>query len=429
MSSLADKIRVVPETAVRLYLGARVAPGSNGTVVVELDGRTYSVAEDVLEDAALVAKALSVRPRVVQYATDVLELRHHAEDLFLEKIAGTKDLPKILFVPAQGLLASSFYRAMLPADMMNEAGLAVANFTERLDLAKALRYDILWIQLASAPMLYGIAETAKKEGLKIVYDVDDRFDAVPGDNPAAAVYVEQKVEAVWKIIELADLVTVTTDYLKNYVETRAPGKVRVLRNMIPASIAQRRALPPRDFTRILWAGSPTHKRDLAVVAPALRDMLAERRGRVRFTLFGEQLPRELQDVEAFVDLRPFVPFVDYMDALAGAGAHFAIAPLADDGFNAAKSAVKAVEYAACGYACLMSPVGEYPELVKDGFSGILVKDEDWRAALEAAVVSPVVMEKRGEESREWVYKNRCIVRSKGKEWAEVARELVAVPAR
>lgn len=327
-------IRTVPETAVRLYLGARIGQGDGGRCQIDLDGRPYEVSLEVLDQAQRVARALKIRPRNIQYATDILELRLHAEDLFMEDVFGVQDLRKILFVPAGDLMASAFYRARIPADILTDKGKAIAHFTDHLDLAKAVRYDVLWVQLSCSPILYRIASEAKKQGVKLIYDLDDLFDSIPPENPAAAIYVERKVEDVWKIIELADLVTVSTGYLRDYLEPKIGPKVRVLPNMIPAAITPERAPVPGNCTRILWAGSPTHKRDLAIVAPALSRILGRYNGEVRFTCFGERCPEGLP--ADCVDLIEFVPFMEYLTKLAEVGAHFGIAPLEDTPFNQAK---------------------------------------------------------------------------------------------
>jgi glycosyltransferase involved in cell wall biosynthesis len=415
-------IRDVPETAVRLLLGASVE-AEDGGFIIGLDGKKYSVSPEVYEEAQGVARALAVRDRKVEYASDVLELRHDAEDAFLNKLFAS-DAPRILFVPA-GEMASAFYRARIPADIMTSKGLAVAHHTDRLDASKALRYEILWIQLVSSPIVLSIARAAKEAGVKVVYDVDDRFDTELPDNPAAAVYVKEKQDEIWELIGLADLVTVSTETLADHIRPRA-NAVKVLPNLVPASIAPRSEDPDPAVFKILWAGSPTHRRDLAIMAPAVRDVLALHEGKVRFVCFGETIPEALQDVRQYVDQRKFVAFSDYLDELASIGADLMVAPLEDNEFNASKSAVKALEAASCGYPTLMSPVGEYPEIVKDGFPGTLVPDDQWRAAIELSINFRDKLPARGRDAKEWTMKNRCLIASNAKQWADAASSLVAL---
>lgn len=423
MKQPADMIRDVPETAVRILLGASVE-AEGDAFIVGLDGRKFSVSADVYEEATGVARALAVSNPQIEYASDVLELRHKAEDLFLDKFFN-KGLPRILFVPAAEM-ASAFYRARIPSDVMMAKGFAVSHYTDRLDASKALRYEILWIQLMTSPMILSIVRQAKEAGIKIVYDVDDRFDAVLPDNPAAAVYVREKQDEIWEMIGLSDLVTVSTKTLGEYINSRSNVEVRVLPNLVPASITGRREDPDPAIFKILWAGSPTHRRDLAIMAPALRDVLKAGGGKVKFVCFGETIPEALQDVIEHVEQRKFVAFSDYLDELGSIGADLMVAPLEANDFNASKSAVKALEAASCGYPILMSPVGEYPEIVEAGFPGTLVPDDQWRAAFELAINFKEQLPKRGKEAKEWAIKNRCLISSGAKQWADAASALLSL---
>lgn len=415
----ADLIRDVPEVAARLYLGAAAKEDPNG-VAIELDGETAVVSSHVYNVAQKIAKILAIAPRKIECASHVLKLRHEAVDHLNDMMySGAEDLPRILFMPA-GQMASAYYRAYIPADTMTDRGLALAHYTERLDISKAVRYQTLWIQLVASPILRRIAALAQKNGVRIVYDVDDRWDASIGENnPAAGLYAGDHGEDVWKMIELADMVTVTTEPLADFVRSRAKD-VMVIPNQVPASIWPNTASPDPKVKRILWAGSPTHKRDLAIVAPALREILVENEGAVRFVCFGENVPEDLMPVRTLVDLMPFVSFEDYYLALAGVGADLAIAPLEANEFNDAKSAVKFLEYSACGYHTLMSPVGEYRTIDFDHKS--LVADAEWKDALAAHLAHPDLARKAGAAARAWVKENRCIIQSKAQPWLGAVRQ-------
>lgn len=416
-------IRAVPETAVRILLGARARQSESG-VVLNFEGHDVQVASDVYFKASEIARILSIRPREVKLITDVLELRHEAEDRFLESLSKAKDVPHILFVPA-GEMASAWYRARLPAEILSDKGLAVANFTERLDLGKACRYDVLWVQLVTAPVLLQIVRKAKEEGIKIVYDVDDAFWCIPPDNPASEIYVRDKQDEVWEMIGLADMVTVSTSTLSAAIKDRSGHPdVRVLPNHILASISPTRAEGNPDVKRIAWAGSPTHRRDLAIAAPALRKVLERHKGKVRFTCFGERIPEALISVREWVDLVQFVDFSAYAEALAAIDADIGIAPLEPTEFNRFRSDVKALEYGASGMAVLASPVGQYPELADSGAYVGLVQDDQWEDSLESLLLNIQSTRKAGQDGRLWVHENRCLIRSRAKPWAEAAKDLV-----
>ena len=268
-AQLVDMIRAVPEVAVRLWCGAKPTGNENGTVKISFEGRSIDVSREVYFKAQEVTKILQVRPRALKLVQDVLELRHEAEDVFLENVFGKQGIPRVLFVPA-GESASGYYRAMIPSELMFEDGQTISHFTMSVDLAKVLRYDILWIQLITSPVLFEIARRAKEAGIKIVFDIDDRLDAIPEGNQAASVYGNpEKQREMDDMIRLADVVTVSTAPLGVNMKERGAKRVMVLPNRLTANVMPRKHPSNPAYTKILWAGSPTHKRDLAIVAPAL----------------------------------------------------------------------------------------------------------------------------------------------------------------
>jgi glycosyltransferase involved in cell wall biosynthesis len=428
-------IRSVPEAAVRLWCGTHAGDlqiqETDDGVIITYEDRSTVFPRDVFIKAQEVAKILSIRPRLLRTVQDVLEIRHDAEDIFTEMMFGRMEVPKVLFVPS-GTSASAYYRAMIPSDLMRETGKVVAHYTMNLDLSKAVRYDILWVQLVTAPLLIEIVRKAKEHGIKVVYDIDDRLDAIPLENPAISVYGTQEKQAeIREMIELADLVTVSTVPLGDSILERHPEKwVKILPNMVMANVAPRRHPPDSRFVRILWAGSPTHKRDLAIVAPALRNILQRHAGKVRFTCFGERIPDELSGCYDWIDIQDPVDFEAYHDKLASIAADFAIAPLEKNPFNTSKSAIKALEYASAGYPMLLSPVGEYPAVVRAGLPAKLVRDDEWEDALELMIAK--TREERdaiGWSSIEWVCKHRCMGSTKALTWSEVVFDLIRADVR
>lgn len=418
-----DRIRDVPEIATRIVLGAQASVAGNGVVVVELDGRQIQADVETVEAAKGVANAmLLTAPEGTLTASDILELRHKAEDIYLQQLClQDKKLRSCLFVPS-GPSAGSYYRSMIPADAINSAGLAITHHTRRLDLAKAVRYDAVWVQLAAVPFLRGILEQAKRQNVKVIYDIDDRPDKIPEHNPSHKIFKDFQLSEILEMLQLADLVTVSQRKLLEWAEQYAE-RVTVAPNMIPAAIwppCPRRA---KEFKRVLWAGSPTHKPDLEMIARPLLKILQERKD-VRFCFFGEDPPEILKPVSDQIDLLPFVSFEDYAETLASIDADLAVAPLASHPFNETKSALKLLEYGACGIPAIASAEGEYPELVEAGMPADLVnRPDDWESALRRYLDFSIgKLRRRGSRARKWVQENRCIISSKGEAWVGCLEE-------
>jgi glycosyltransferase involved in cell wall biosynthesis len=423
---LIDMIRSVPEVAVRLWAGGQ-ARSTGDSIKIQFENRETEASPEVFFAAERVAKSLSVRwmGRLLRTIQDVLELRHAAEDLYLEDLFQKTGVPRVLFIPA-GTTASGYYRAMIPSDVMYEGGRVISHWTASIDVSKAIRYDILWIQLVTSGVLIEIAKMAQEQGVKVIYDIDDRLDSIPAENQAITIYGDPVKQAeINTMIRLADLVTVSTAPLMEHILARGAKAVKVVRNMLTANVIPRRHPPNPKFVRIVWAGSPTHKRDLAIVAPAIRNILKRYGGKVRFTCFGERLPEILADCYDFIDLKDPVDFEVYHDMLASCAADFGIAPLEANPFNEAKSAIKAYEYASAGYPMLLSPVGEYPVAVSDGLPAELVADDQWEAALERMIALPrAERDRMGKACTDWVCANRCVGKTKGAQWADVALEIM-----
>jgi glycosyltransferase involved in cell wall biosynthesis len=423
---LIDMIRSVPEVAVRLWCGGK-AKSIGDTIQIVYEDRAIQVQPEIYDAAFKVAKDLSIRwmNKMLRTVQDVLELRHSAEDLFLEYLFEKVGVPRALFIPA-GQSASGYYRAMIPSDVMNEGGKVISHWTASVDLSKVLRYDVLWIQLLTSPIINMIAKKAQESGIKIIYDIDDRLDSIPKENQAIAVYGDPAKQAeINEMIQLADLVTVSTEPLGRSMIERGAKAVRVVQNQLTANVLPRRHPPNPKFVRILWAGSPTHKRDLAIVAPAIRNILKRHAGGVRFTCFGERLPEVLADCYDWIDLKDPVDFEFYHDSIATVAADFCIAPLEVNTFNESKSAIKALEYAAAGYPMLLSPVGEYPVVVAEGLPAELVQDDQWEEAIERMIALPSTKRvDMGAACMEWVRENRCVGKTRGSQWADVIVDIV-----
>lgn len=88
-----------------------------------------------------------------------------------------------------------------------------------------------------------------------------------------------------------------------------------------------------------------------------------------------------------VEHQPFRDYDQYLAALAGADA--VLVPLADDPFNACKSAVRVLDAAAVARPVIASPVGDLAHAVVPGETGWLAqRPDDWAAALRALAALP-----------------------------------------
>ena len=243
--------------------------------------------------------------------------------------------------------------------------------------------DLIVIQRPLAQWFTPMIEQAHRQGIAVIVELDDDFANVHPKNlvwPSVQPDQQPMSNYEWlrEACSLADRVTVSTDALTAY----APhGRVSVLPNYIARRNIGIHPLATRDGkpVRVGWSGTiQTHPTDLQVTKPgvnqALRDTGSE------LVIVGDGVGvRDALGVAKSISMTPtgWVDTDDYMRTLCGA-MDIGIVPLEDSQFNAAKSHLKGLEYAACGIPFVASPVAEYRALQEHGIGELAATSGDWR---------------------------------------------------
>jgi GT2 family glycosyltransferase len=274
----------------------------------------------------------------------------------------------VLVVPERGtdggFSPCAYIRLLLPLDHPDAAGdieVLVA------DPEEALRYraDIVLTQRYALPDLAAtdaLAAHAAATGARLVYDLDDDLANIPDEHPEAAI-LRPRAERVRRLIARADTVLVSTPGLAANLASLRADTV-----LVPNGLDERLwnvALPPRlpraGPVRFLLMGTATHDHDIAMLMPALRRLHEAFASRVAIDVIG-MTTRDLPDWMNRVVVPPtggasYPAFVNWITRQPPW--HIGLTPLADTAFNAGKSAIKAMDYAALGLAVLASDVPAY----------------------------------------------------------------------
>lgn len=187
----------------------------------------------------------------------------------------------------------------------------------------------------------------------------------------------------------ADAVTVTTPFLAERL-SRFNSNVHVLPNYLRWGMwedAPQQSELERPRLRIGWMGRAFwHKGDLAVLRGLIGPWL-RRNPDVDFVAAGDEDVHDLLGVpEGQRVSYPPVHFRDLKLAEITATMDIGLVPLEENGFNDAKSALKGMEYAACGIPCIASPTESYRSWVEPGETGLLAgRPKDWLRALDELV--------------------------------------------
>jgi len=237
----------------------------------------------------------------------------------------------------------------------------------------------------------------QKLGIRVVVDVDDRFDALDKGHVAASVYGggrEQIVSPIWvdEACRLADLVTCSTEAL---AEHYGHGHGVVLPNCIPATALGIEG--DHGAHRLGWSGTvETHPQDLPTVGSAVRRILEKSDWSVHIVGTGKGVKKAWR-LRSEPTATGWVPFARYMEEMARLT--IGLVPLAKTPFNTAKSRLKALEFAALGIPCVMSPTPDNVALSELGAGLLASTPEEWERHLTNLVNTEGMRSELGDKAR------------------------------
>jgi glycosyltransferase involved in cell wall biosynthesis len=263
------------------------------------------------------------------------------------------------------------------------------------DAASVFDYDaeIIVTQRHAVPDLKTadrLAAHAKHTGAVLVFDLDDDLLDIPARHPDAKV-LRPRANVVRRMLDVADQVWLSTPGLAERLSGIRPDAV-VMENRLDERIWTPPVTPVSDQpVRILCMGTTTHDQDFKLIEPALLRLKAEYRDRVVIDIVGmtsqNALPPGLNRVAPSANGRRSYPgFVHWVTTVQPAW-HIGLAPVLDTPFNRAKSAIKAMDYAAMGLAVVASDTPVYRGSIADGPAGVLVANSPaaWYRTLDEMI--------------------------------------------
>jgi glycosyltransferase involved in cell wall biosynthesis len=271
-----------------------------------------------------------------------------------------------------------------------------------ITLADLAGHDVIVAQRWNKHTGLGVWRRARTPYSRLVYELDDDLWNITAENWAAYnLYGRPDIrDAVEHAAETADLVTVSTGPLAAVLR-EFNGNVAVLPNCIPRRMLDLPPRPLRDRPRIGWQGGASHGVDIGIAASPVRRFLR------RFP--GWDLQLNGTDYRATFkvpgDRTFYAPWIQVNDDPEGYFASLdfdiGVAPLAPTAFNASKSAVKVVEYAARGIPSVATDCPAYRDTITHGVDGFLVKrDHEWLRYLSELAADDTLRAKMSEAARD-----------------------------
>ena len=146
-------------------------------------------------------------------------------------------------------------------------------------------------------------------------------------------------------------------------------------------------------TVVGWIGSPSTTAYVELLEDALQN-LSQRHSHMAIELIGAS---ELKVEGVLVVIKKWRYESEVKDLQ---NFDIGIMPLPDNEWTRGKGGYKLLQYMACGIPCVASPVGINVDIIQDGFSGFLVRnEEEWVEKLSLLIENPDLRRKMGKRGR------------------------------
>jgi glycosyltransferase involved in cell wall biosynthesis len=291
-------------------------------------------------------------------------------------------------------------------------------------------------------LLDGFLDSVRRRGLPLVFEMDDDLLAVDGRKDTYDYHAHRA--SVERLLRAADLVTVSTEKLRDVLSDRAP-RVVVVPNMLdeflwfgdPAGAGERAhgsptsegvdsrrrtparsrgGRPSRPTCNLVYIGSRTHADDLALLRPVMERLrqypdldvtlfvVGGEESRSRLGRWYEPVPMPTTGSYC-----PYPVFVRWLRRQRHAWT-IGLAPLRDTQFNRNKSDLKYLEYAALGLPGIFSDLVPYRKSIRHEETGLLVENttDAWCEGVRRLAHDHVLREGLAEAARRHVLGERCL---------------------
>jgi len=296
----------------------------------------------------------------------------------------------------------------------------VEGYEEGLSFDEAGRdFDVIYTSYLDDPKTYAyIRATCELYGCRHIMDVDDNLLDIDEMNPARLRYHpdSKPFQVAMRIVSDVDILTVSTEHLKQTYQPLRPGKpIVVLPNLIDPEMYcyDEKKVPDngKDII-ILYQGSATHHADIfrTPFIWALRRVL-KKYPNVKFACMGsffDEFYKYLPEKQ-LMPLSGARHFPKWCKLWQSMPADIGVAPLYPSEFNRSKSSIKYYEYSLRKIPGVYAFWEPYLKVVKEGKTGFLAKDEEeWFEKLCWLVEDKKTRQKLANNAREHVLNNYTI---------------------
>lgn len=327
-----------------------------------------------------------------------------------------------------------WYRIRQPFEMLRKYTVLDTHIIDKdkddmLEVAQALKVaDIVVMRPGAGLFMRQVRDIKEYSHLKYVLDIDDNVEIL---SPYSNHYEEYGTKNVkhygkwlWKdgsknfsiadnkkrvfsyldTMSKVDLVTVTTEKLKEYAE-QYNDNVIVLPNSINLDNWWKLDLKKKKTIRVGWAGGSSHYEDWYSIKEPLNKLMRE--FQFELWMIGHSFPGVIDDDNKhLLKTTGWMPFKGHSYRLMCLDLDIAIIPLADLPFNHYKSSVKWYEMSAIEVPSVVANILPYSKDINKSTAFGYSTPKEFEKALRIALTKPQARKKIGINARKWVESNR-----------------------
>ena len=237
----------------------------------------------------------------------------------------------------------------------------------------------------SGPAGPSIMSWARREGVPVVYHIDDDLLAIPrdiGQRKFEMHNATERVDSVRFLLESADLVYASTHRLRGRLLQYSPTLPIIAGNIYCSGRVLRRPVAG-PLRKVGYMASADHAHNLDMVLPAIERFM-DRNPDVQFELFGSiPIPAALHRFgDRIILAPPIAGYGRFLTEFSKRAWDVGICPLTPIDFNLMKADTKWVEYTSAGAAVVASRSTVYDECCAGGCGLLADGTDEWLNALE-----------------------------------------------
>lgn len=312
------------------------------------------------------------------------------------------------------------YRVLNKAEQLRKNGFAVK-------VVNASEFQVSQAQYASHIIIYRaswsiqlqlLCDLAKSENKPVYFDIDDLvFDTVYTDQLSYTQGLSEKekgnydagVRNYGKMLAACDGAITSTNQLKEEL-LKYQDTVLLNRNLASSELMEVSSCFIKDYNQQsqqvkigYFSGSISHNENFELIKPALKKLL-EAYPFIELHIVGHlDIPTDMKVYEQQIIVHDYVDWKTLPQLISQVDIN--LAPLVDSIFNRAKSEIKWLEAAMVKVPTIASDIGAFADMVIDGQTGLLAKEDEWNEKLDSLIFSAELRQKLAENAYHFVLEN------------------------